>query len=207
MRGQGTQSCRRSTRRIRRCRSCTRACPVVFHRRPASDVADLVDDRGHDRCRRRKARGVSLGRPRVRRRASEGGWPSGDAPAVAKPPAGFSCGAGRAIGHDAPVPWPLPVSQAPSVVTEPISMSAGIWQSSSGCMGASPTPLPVISVARIPGVCSSTRIWVLRQARQSTRSAVSRYGRPATRAERGFSLRTSTAALRLSPSVGCASVA
>src|SRR6056297_1718539 len=62
--------------------------------------------------------------------------------------------------------WHLRVSYAPSAVTEASSTSEDIWSRSSGSMGASPTLLPVISMARISSVCSSTPMWILRQRRR-----------------------------------------
>ena len=61
----------------------------------------------------------------------------------------FRGGMIAAAPRSAMASWHLRVSKAPLAVTLAISCSGGIWSSSSGSMGASPTSLLVNSVAQI----------------------------------------------------------
>ena len=61
--------------------------------------------------------------------------------------------------------WQARVSYAPSAVTVPMGSSGGTCARNSGSIGASPTRLPVISIARTSLVSASMPRWTLRHRR------------------------------------------
>ncbi|AMJ49561.1 hypothetical protein APX01_18625 [Cereibacter sphaeroides] len=86
----------------------------------------------------------------------------------------FRGGMTAAAPREAMALWHLRVSKAPSAGTVAMSWSGGIWSSSSGSIGASPTSLMVSWAARISSDFSSIPMWILRQTR--------RFGPPCLRA-------------------------